>query len=90
MEQIKERKDAKGNIISKNSKDYHVSFKENFSEIIEVESYKEYNILNEDDYTSIDDDSEDKFDINRYDPLKIEKIANHDPHGFSKGKCLIL
>ena len=93
------RKDVQGNIISKTNKNYHISFKENFAEIINVESYKVYNLLNDNNdnlyYEGSDDEfdedeNEGKFDIQKYKPLKIEKRANRDPRGFSKTKCIIL
>ena len=101
MEPTNERKDSKGNIINKLNKNFHVSFKDDFVEIINVESYKEYNILNDkNDYLNNledneededeDEDNEDKFDIKDYNPAKIEKMANHDPAGFSRTKCIIL
>ena len=102
METEKIRKDAQGNIISKLSKTYHVSFKEEYPEIINVESYKQYNLLtdnienlkeyedNEEDEEEEEDKGQEKFDIDKYDPMKIGKMANHDPHGFSKTKCIIL
>ena len=106
MEQTKIRKDAKGNIIDKINKEFHVNFKEDFVEIINVESYKEYNILNDkdeyinqfenkteekrEDEIDNDDEGEEKFDINSYTPSKIEKMANHDPNGFSRARCIIL
>ena len=98
------RKDAKGNIISKTDKLYTVSFKDDLVEIIDVESFKEYNILNDkNEYLSQFDlsgeeekeenediEDQDKFDINKYNPLKLEKMANHDPNGFSRTKCIII
>ena len=101
MEPSNETKDDNGNIKSRLSKDYHVSFKENFAVIIEVESYKEYNILNNkneylnnyEDENEEDEDNEEnegKFDINKYNQLKLEKMANHDPNAFSKTKCIII
>ncbi len=104
MEQTNERKDSKGNTISKLNKEYHVSFKINFAETIEVESYKEYNVLNdkneylnnisgeenEESEDKEDENDEEKFDINKYDPMKLEKIPNSDPNGFSRTKCIIL
>ena len=100
LEKTNNRKDAKGNIISKGNKLYHVSFKQDFAEVIDVESYKEYNILNDkNEYLNKFDDgqeedeeeeNEDKFDINKYNPEKLEKMANHDPTGFSKTKCIII
>ena len=107
LEETNIRKDAKGNIISKANKLYHVSFKQDFAEVIDVESYKEYNILNdkneylnkldnngdeenEDDDGSSDNEDKDKFDINKYNPIKLEKMASHDPNGFSRTKCIII
>ena len=107
IEQTKAKEESKGNVIEKSHKELHVSFKEDFAEIINVESYKEYNILNDkDEYINqlennndeknideIDDDEEgeEKFDINNYNPTKIEKLANHDPHAFSRAnRCIIL
>ena len=103
---LEDKKDINCNNTNKLNKDYHVSFKENFVETIDVESYKDYNILNdkneylnkfdnsgEEENEDIDDeDNEDngKFDINKYNPLKLEKMANHDPNGFSRTKCIIL
>ena len=97
MEPTNNRKDSQGNIINKLNKNHHISFKENFAEIIDVESYKVFNCLNDkndyfNDEDSYEDDEEekDKFDIQKYKPLKLERMANHDPHGFSKTKCLIM
>ena len=107
MESSTEKKDENGQINNKLNKEYHVSFKENFAEIIEVESYKEYNILNdkneylnkfdnsgeeenEDNDGSSDNEDKDKFDINKYNPIKLEKMASHDPNGFSRTKCIII
>ena len=104
MEQTSDRKDSKGNTISKLNKEFHVSFKVNFAETIEVESYKEYNVLNdkneylnnisgeenEESEDKEDENDEEKFDINKYDPMKLEKIPNSDPNGFSRTKCIIL
>ena len=53
MEETEVRKDINGNIISKSNKNHHISFKENFSEIIIVESYKEFNKLYFQLFTSI-------------------------------------
>ena len=110
MESSIEKKDENNQINNKLNKEYHVTFKENFLQIIEVESYKEYNILNdkneylnkldkldnngeeenEDDDGSSDNEDKDKFDINKYNPVKLEKMANHDPNGFSRTKCIII
>ena len=107
MESSIEKKDENCQNNNKLNKEYHVSFKENFVEIIEVESYKEYNILNdkneylnkfdnsgeeenEDNDGSSDNEDKDKFDINKYNPIKLEKMASHDPNGFSRTKCIII
>ena len=98
MEPTNERKDSKGNIINKLNKNFHVSFKDDFVEIINVESYKEYNILNDkndylnnfEDSEDSDDEDKDKFNIKDYNPEKLERMANNDPNGFSRTKCIIL
>ena len=93
MEETEVRKDINGNIISKSNKNHHISFKENFSEIIIVESYKEFNKLTQDEYYDFDDDNsstEYKFDIDQYNPSKVERTGNHDPLAFSKSRCIIL
>ena len=105
MEQTNIKKDSKGNVISKlNKEEFHVSFKEDFAEIIDVESYKIYNILTDkDEYiNNIDDergvkkrvdndsDDEDKFNINEYEQQEIEHTPNTDRMGFSRAKCIIL
>ena len=105
MEPNNIRKDAFGNIISKTDKLHTVSFKEELVEIIDVESYKEYNILNdkndylkqidknceeENEENEEDEEDKEKFDINKYNPMKLEKMSNHDPNSFSKTKCVII
>ena len=99
-----EKKELNENNIDKIKKNNHVSFKEDFVEIINVESYKEYNVLNdkneylnnisgeenEESEDKEDENDEEKFDINKYDPMKLEKIPNSDPNGFSRTKCIIL
>ena len=104
MEQTNIRKDAKGNIISKLNKEFHISFKEDFAEIIDVESYKAYNILTDkDEYINNidneegakkraenDSDDEDKFNINDYEQQEIEHTPNTDQMGFSRTKCIII
>ena len=93
------RKDLNGHIISKNNKDYHISFKENI-DIIEVISYKKYNVIGTDNY---DNDSEEEKEneednkeektkgkfIDSYTKTKIEYFSNKDPHALSKGGCQI-
>lgn len=48
MEEKKTRKDTNGNIIDESNKNYHITFSDNFVTIIEVESYKRYNLLDND------------------------------------------
>ena len=93
------RKDLNGHIISKDNKDYHISFKENI-DIIEV-SYKKYNEIGGPD--NYDNDSEEEKEneeeneeekakgkfIYSYTKAKIEYFSNKDPHALSKGGCLI-
>ena len=104
MKTTNEKKELNENNIDKIKKNNHVSFKEDFVEIINVESYKEYNVLNdkneylnnisgeenEENEDKEDENDEEKFDINKYDPMKLEKIPNSDPNGFSRTKCIIL
>ena len=47
MKTANEKKELNENNIDKIKKNNHVSFKEDFVEIINVESYKEYNVLND-------------------------------------------
>ena len=105
MEQTNIRKDAKGNIISKLTKEeFHISFKEDFAKIIDVESYKIYNVLTDkDEYINNidneegakkrvenDSDDEDKFNINDYEQQEIEHTPNSDKMGFSRAKCIVI
>ena len=104
MEQTAVEKDSKGSEINKLKKEYHVSFPNDFVEVINVESYKSYNILNdkkeyidrienicnEEEENEEEDEDENKFDINNYNPIKLEKMANNDPNGFSGTRCIIL
>ena len=92
MEKIKIRKDANGNIISKTDKNYHITICENFVTIIEVPSFKQYNILN-DDYN--DDDEEEEIEnkspfVENYNIRKVENVSTKDPRGISKVKCIII
>ena len=94
------RKDLNGHIISKNNKDYHISFKDNI-DIIEVISYKKYNIIggpdnydndSEEEKENEEDNGEEKTKgkfIDSYNKTKIEYFSNKDPHAFSKGGCHI-
>ena len=87
MEGIKLRKDVEGNIINKSNKNYHITINDNFVTIIEVESYKQYNIL--DDIDDEDENNNRPF-IESYNPGNVDNIRNNDPHGFSRVKCLII
>ena len=96
MDGIKIRKDANGNIINKSNKNYHISFYTNVATIIEVESYKRYNILIDsynDDEDDDDVENEEKNSvpfIDTYVERKVEDVPNKDPHGNSHIKCLII
>lgn len=83
------RKDANGIIISKNNK-YHISFKETFTEIIYIESFKKSLIFKEDKniYDNFEEDYDDKFDINEYQQIQLEYQKNNDPNSISNG-CFI-
>ena len=91
MESPTIRKDINGNIINKLNKDYHISFKIDNIEIVAVESYKEFNKLDEDQTYIVENEEDyemkDKFDIKDYNPEIVEKTPNTDPNGFSKTKC---
>ena len=88
MEEKKTRKDKNGNIIDESNKNYHITFSDNFVTIIEVESYKRYNLL-DNDYEDDDNNNSSPF-IENYTPHKIEHFVNRDPRGGSMGKCIIL
>ena len=97
------RIDSFGHIISRDNKDYHISFKENI-DIIDIQSYKKYNKLressseddieNEENYEDNEEDGEDyngnkKSFIDDYQKTEIENFTNKDPKSFSKGGCYI-
>ena len=97
------RIDSFGHIISRDNKDYHISFKENI-DIIDIQSYKKYNkiressseddIENEENYEDNEEDGEDyngnkKSFIDDYQKTEIENFTNKDPKSFSKGGCYI-
>ena len=86
------RKDINGNIIEKSKKDrdYHISFKDIFAEIIDVQSYKAFNKIRDDD--DIDDDNEDDIDPDLGYKPRINQGSgrDRDPKAFSKGGCIIL
>ena len=87
MNKTKIRKDANGNIIDKSNKNYHITITENFVTIKEVESYKKYNVLNDDN----DEEQENRIPfIQNYKLQKFEKPKNQDPNSISNGKCLII
>lgn len=80
------RRDANGNIISKNN-NYHISFKKNFVEIIYIQSFKKSLILEEDYniYDNFEEDYDDKFDIEEYKQTQIEYSKNNDDNSISNG-----
>ena len=87
MDNIRIRKDANGNIIDKENKNYHITISENFVTIIEVQSYKQYNLLDNNDEE--EEDNAPHF-METYTPKKTERISNDDPQGFSKMRCVII
>ena len=87
MNKTKIRKDANGNIIDKSNKNYHITITENFVTIKEVESYKKFNILNDDN----DEEQENSVPfIQNYRLQKFEKPKNRDPNSISNGKCIVI
>ena len=92
MENVKIRKDANGNIITKSNKNYHITICENFVTIIEVPSYKKYNVLNDDYDNDEDEDEEIKTSafVENYNLKKGKNVPNRDPHGISGTKCIII
>ena len=87
MNKTKIRKDANGNIIDKSNKNYHITITENFVTIKEVESYKKYNVLNDDN----DEEPENRVPfIQNYTQQKFEKHRNRDPNSISDGKCIVI
>ena len=85
------RKDANGQVISKNDKNYHISFNDNI-DIIDVQSYKKYNHIYEDyeeeENEDVDTTTETNF-IESYQKANIEVCPSKDPKAFSKGGCYI-
>ena len=89
MIKTKIRKDANGNIIDKSNKNYHITITENFVTIKEVESYKKYNILNEDNEE--DEEEENKAPIiQKYRQQKFEIQKDKNPSAVSYGRCIII
>ncbi len=84
---MKIRKDKDGNIINKSNKNYHISISRDFVTIIKVESYKRYNLL-DDNYD--EEKKNAKPFINKYTPKKVENFSNNDPKSGSIGKCIII
>ena len=97
------RIDSFGHIISKENKDYHISFKDNI-DIIDIQSYKKYNKIressSEDDIENEENSEDNEIDgedyngnkksfIDDYQKTEIENFANKDPKSFSKGGCYI-
>ena len=85
------RKDLNGHIISKEEKNYHISFNDNI-DIINVQSYKRFNQLGDDyeDYSdeTSDTPNEENF-IDTYQKANFEECPVKDPKAFSKGGCCI-
>ena len=90
-----QRKDSKGHIISKGNKDYHICFKD-IIDIVEIQSYKKYNKLIEDE-ENFDEDFFDESNnstkvdsfIENYQKMNVEDCSSKDPKSFSKGGCNI-
>ena len=97
------RIDSFGHIISKENKDYHISFKDNI-DIIDIQSYKKYNKIressSEDDIENEENSEDNEIDgedyngnkksfIDDYQKTEIENFTNKDPKSFSKGGCYI-
>ena len=84
------RKDSNGHIISKENKDYHICIKDNI-DIIDVESYKQYNKLTEDEDCNeeISDSTKAESFIENYQKINVEKCPNKDPNSVSRGGCNI-
>ena len=85
------RKDLNGHIISKEEKNYQILFNDNI-DIINVKSYKKFNLLEDDceDYSdeTSDTPNEENF-IDTYQKANIEQCSVNDPKAFSKGGCCI-
>ena len=96
------RKDSNGHIISKDNKDYHISFNQKVK-IIQIESYKKWNILTssadvEDlffgDIGNNDDDDEEEYPRNKpfieiYKNDKKKNNSHKSPNGSKRTKCCI-
>ena len=84
------RKDSNGHIISKENKNYHICFKDSI-DIVDIESYKKYNKLTDDDDCNdeISDSTKAESFIENYEKMKVENCPNKDPKAFSKGGCNI-
>ena len=87
------RKDINGNIITKSKKNrnYHISFKDIFAEVIDVQSYKAFNKIREDD-DDIDDENEEEIDPDLGYKPRINQGSgrDRDPKAFSRGGCIII
>ena len=96
------RKDSNGHIISKDNKNYHISFNQKVK-IINIESYKKWNILTanadvEDlffgDIGDNDNDDEEEYPrkkpfIEVYKKEKKKNNTNKSPNGLKRTKCCI-
>ena len=89
------RRDNNGHIISKDNKDYHICFKDNI-DIINIQSYKKYNKMTEDEEDFFEEDYEETCSstnaesfIDNYQKSNVEDCPNNDPKAFSKGRCTV-
>ena len=94
--QKKFRKDAKGNLILKKKMQikktkHHISFidkinsKKDLATIIDIESYKKYNLEDENEF-----EEEEKNNINEEDDNKIKQLVGDSNIVTSHGCCVIL
>ena len=96
------RKDSVGHIISKNNKNYHISFNQKI-DIIEIKSYKMLNMLTDNNgFNNLFFDSKgDKYDetgdeipkkksfIESNKRIRIRKYSNKNPNALKNIKCNI-
>ena len=95
------RKDFNGHIISKNDKNYHISFNQKV-DVIKIESYKKWNLItsgadiedfffgdNGNNYEENKDPNKKLF-IDGYNIKKKRKYSNRNPQALSRIKCVII
>ena len=102
MAEIKlERRDSNGNIISKDTKNYHIAFNKKIT-IIKVDSYKKWNQLNNDEniedlFFGNDTNGNDECErpknknsfIDRYNKKEVVNHPKKNRNAGGKGKCII-